>query len=347
MSVSSTVAANPPTEAERRPAEGASDRDLLEVGSDTLRIEAEGLRAVRGRLGAPFVAAVRRILASRGRVVVTGVGKSGLVARKIASTLASTGTPALFLHPTEAAHGDVGVLVPGDVLLVVSKSGATGELAALLPTVRTLEVPVIAITGSPRSALGRAASVVLDAGVPEEACPHDTSPTASSTAALALGDALAMALMRARGLDADDYARLHPGGAIGRRLLWTVRDVMVPGEDVPTVSPGAPLSEAMAAIAHRRGTVAVVEDGGLVGVVTAGDLTRFAARHASFLERSTSEAMTTDPKTAGVDERAHAALGRMERHGVMALPVLEDGRLVGMVHLHDVLRAGLGAGEGA
>lgn len=342
----SNVAAGPErTEAATGARTAPGDAELLEIGAETLRVEADGIRSVRERLGAEFVEAVRRILDTNGRVVVTGVGKSGLIARKIASTLAGTGTPALFLHPTEAVHGDVGVLVRGDVLLVVSKSGASEELGTLLPAVRTVDVPVIAITGSPVSRLGRAAGVVLDASVPEEACPHDVSPTASSTAALALGDALAMALLAARGLDADDYARLHPGGTIGRRLLWRVRDVMLAGDGAPRVAPDAPLSETMLAIAHRRGTVAVVEGDRLVGVVTAGDLTRFASREPGFLERRTSEAMTPEPRTTTPDERASHALETMERHGIMALPVLEDDRLVGMIHLHDILRAGVGGGR--
>lgn len=340
--MSNVVAGPEPTEPVAGPGTDPSDAELLEIGAETLRIEAEGITSVRGRLGSAFVDAVRRILATRGRVVVTGVGKSGLVARKIASTLASTGTPALFLHPTEAVHGDVGVLVRGDVLVVVSKSGASGELEMLLPAVRRVEVPVIAVTGAPTSALARIASVVLDASVPEEACPHDVSPTASSTAALALGDALAMALLAARGLDADDHARLHPGGMIGRRLLWTVGDVMVSGEGAPRVTPDTPLSETMEAIAHRRGTVSVVEGDRLVGVVTAGDLTRFAAGDPGFLRRPTSDAMTRDPRTTTRDELATRALEVMERHGIMALPVLEDARPVGMIHLHDILRAGVG-----
>ncbi len=326
---------------------GPTDAELVDVGAETLRVEAEAIRGVRERLGAEFAAAVRLILATRGRVAVTGVGKSGLVARKVASTLAGTGTPAFFLHPTEAVHGDVGVLVRGDVLLAISKSGASGELAALLPAVRSVEVPVIAITGSPASTLGVAADVTLDASVAGEACPHDISPTASSTAALALGDALAMAVLGARGLDADDHARLHPGGAIGRRLLWTVRDVMVTGDGAPCVRATDPLSETMVAIAHRRGTVAVVDDvGRLLGVVTAGDLTRFASRQADFLQRPTGEAMNPHPRTTTPAERATEALERMERRGIMALPVLEAGRVVGMIHLHDALRAGFGEGRG-
>lgn len=318
------------------------DGELLSLARRTIEIEAEGVAALAGRLGEPFLEAVHRMLEARGRAIVTGVGKSGLVARKIASTLASTGSPALFLHPTEGAHGDVGVLVPGDVLLVVSKSGATAELTTLLPAVRRVGAPVIALTGTPASPLGRAADVVLDASVDEEACPYDVAPTASSTAALALGDALALALMRARGLDSEDFARLHPGGALGRRLLWTVRDVMVTGDEVPVCGPTEPLAGAMRRIAHQRGTVAVVSGDRLVGVLTAGDLTRFASKHPDFLERPVSEAMTRDPRTAAPGERAAAALERMEEHGIMALPVVEDGEVLGMAHLHDLLRAGVG-----
>ncbi|MDX1578996.1 MAG: KpsF/GutQ family sugar-phosphate isomerase [Gemmatimonadota bacterium] len=321
---------------------GASDEELLDVARRAIQIEARGVESLAGRLGPPFLSAVHRILACRGRVIVTGVGKSGLVARKIASTLASTGTPALFLHPTEGAHGDVGVLVEGDVLLVVSKSGATSELTTLFPSVRRVGADILALTGAPGSALGRSADVVLDASVPEEACPYDVAPTASSTAALALGDALALALMRARGLDSDDYARLHPGGSIGRRLLWTVADVMVTGEEAPRLRPDAPLGEAMEAVAHRRGTVAVVEGGRLVGVLTAGDLTRFASERPDFLGRPVSEAMNGDPKVAESHELVAEARRRMETHGIMALPVVDGGEVAGMVHLHDILRAGVG-----
>lgn len=322
---------------------GAGPDELLSGARRAIEIEAEGLHALSARLDDTFLAAVDRILEARGRVVVSGVGKSGLVARKIASTLASTGTPALFLHPTDAAHGDVGVLVPGDVLLVVSKSGATAELATLLPAVRNVGAVVIALTGSPTSALAASADIVLDASVAKEACPYDVAPTASSAVAVALGDALALSLMRARGLDSDDFGRLHPGGALGRRLLWTVRDVMVTGEEVPRAAPSDLLASAMSAIAHKRGTIAVVDSDAFIGVLTAGDLTRFASTHSDFLSRPVSEAMTSSPRVAGPDERALAARRRMEEHGIMALPVVEGDLLVGMLHLHDILRAGVEA----
>lgn len=318
-----------------------TDGELLDVARKTVEIEARGVSGLAASLGDAFVAAVRQILACPGRVIVTGVGKSGLVARKIASTLSSTGTPALFLHPTEGAHGDVGVLVRGDVLVVVSKSGATEELRTLLPAVRRVGASVIALTAEPDSGLGRDADLVLDASVEEEACPYDVAPTASSTAALVLGDALALALMHARGLDSDDFARLHPGGALGRRLLWTVRDVMLTGDDVPLARPDDSLAEAMGRIAHQRGTLPVAEGGILVGVLTAGDLTRFAASHPDFMERPIRDAMNEDPKTTTPGARAAEARTRMETAGIMALPVVDDGRVVGIVHLHDILRAGV------
>lgn len=327
--------------AEAGPAAGLSDEDVLEIGRETLRLEAEGVGALVDRLDGSFADAVRQVLAAEGRVVVTGVGKSGLVARKIASTLASTGTPALFLHPVEGAHGDLGVLTRGDLLIVVSRSGTSDELTTLLPAVRRLGIPVIAITGTPGSPLGRMARTVLDAGVREEACPHDLAPTSSSTAALALGDALAMALFRVRGLDAEDFARLHPGGSLGRRLSWRVEDVMVTGDDVPAVGPADTLARAMHEIAHRRGTVPVVDEASrVIGVITAGDLTRFAEGRPGFLERPVDEAMNRDPKLAEPDALAAETLARMEEHGVMAMPVVDARRaLVGMVHLHDLLRA--------
>ncbi len=319
------------------------DTELIRYAAEALRIEAESVLALIDRLGPAFPRAARRILEARGRVVVTGVGKSGLVARKIASTLSSTGTPALFLHPVEGAHGDVGVLMRGDVLIVVSRSGASDELTTLLPAVRRLEVPIIALTGEAESPLGRAAETVLDVSVEEEACPHDLAPTSSSTAALAMGDALAMALLRARGLGAEDYARLHPSGALGRRLLWRVEDVMLTGSEVPRARAQDSLAEAMGLIAHRRGTVPVIDaESRVEGVITAGDLTRYAEAHADFLGHAVGDAMNREPRLARPRDPATDALRRMREHGIMAMPVVdEDGRLRGIVHLHDLLRAGV------
>lgn len=320
------------------------DEEILERGREVLRTEAESVRSLAGRIGDAFVETVHRIRDTEGRVVVSGIGKSGQVARKIASTLSSTGTPSLFLHPAEGAHGDLGLLVRGDLLVAVSKSGETDELAELMPAVKRLEIPVVAITGRTDSSLVRHADVVLDASVPAEACPMDLAPTASSTAALALGDALAMSVLAFRGFGPEEFARLHPGGTLGRRLLWRVRDVMLEDPDeVPALKPEATLRQAMHEIAHRRGTVPIVDaDRQVVGVVTAGDLTRFAEDHPDFLERPVHEAMTEDPFVASPEALAVEAVHTMEEHGVMALPVVtEENELVGIVHLHDLLRAGV------
>jgi arabinose-5-phosphate isomerase len=330
-------------ERQREAETGRHDAALLTLARDVVRVEAEGVASLAERLDERFLMAVRLILGATGRVAVTGVGKSGLVARKIASTLASTGTPALFLHPVEGAHGDVGVLLRGDVLIIVSRSGTSDELIALLPSVRRLGIPIVALTGVPDSPLACAAMSVLDVGVSEEACPHDLTPTSSSTAALVMGDAIAMALLHCRGFEPEDFARLHPAGALARRLLWRVEDVMLSGEEVPTIGPDALLAEAMHGIAHRRGTVPVVDaDGMVIGVMTAGDLTRFAEERPDFLTRPVSEAMNPDPKVMAQTALALEALGRMEEHGVIAMPVVDGARrLLGIVHLHDVLRAGV------
>lgn len=314
---------------------------VLSRAREVLRIESASVAALGDRLGQEFVDAVDLILEVRGRLVVSGMGKSGVVARKLASTFSSTGTPAVFLHPAEGIHGDLGMLVEGDALLVLSKSGESDELLGLLPTVRRLGLPVIAMTSAVDSTLARSAAVVLDVGVVIEACPLDLAPTASSTAAMAMGDALAMALSDLRDFTAEDFARLHPGGELGRRLTWLVRDVMV-RDDVPSVRSTDTLDVATHAIAHQRGTVPVVDDGRIVGIVTAGDLTRFAAAHPDFLTRRVDEAMNRSPKTVDEASLAVEAAASMRAHGIMALPVLSgEGALVGMVHLHDLLRAGV------
>jgi arabinose-5-phosphate isomerase len=321
-----------------------ADARIVERGREVLRIESESVASLAERLGAEFALAVRLIESITGRVVVTGMGKSGIVARKLASTFSSTGTPAIFLHPVEAAHGDVGMLVRGDLLLAISKSGESAELESLLPVVRRLEIPVVALTGEPRSYLARHAKILLDVGVHVEACPHDLAPTASSTAALALGDALAMAVSEVRGFGPEDFARLHPGGDLGRRLTLSVRDVMiVDGERVPRLGPDADLAAAMHEIAHRQGTVPILSpEGCLIGIITAGDLTRYADDHPDFLSHPVGEAMNRSPKWIGPDELATEALARIQAHEIMALPVVgPEGRLLGMIHLHDLLGARL------
>ncbi len=317
---------------------------ILARGREVLRIESESVAAMAGRLGSIFAEAVQAIGAISGRVVVTGIGKSGIVARKLASTFSSTGTPAIFLHPVEAAHGDVGMLVGGDLLFAISKSGESVELESLMPVIGRLGIPVIAMTAEPASKLASRADYVLDVSVQVEACPHDLAPTASSTAALAMGDALAMAVSEVRGFGPEDFARLHPGGDLGRRLTLTVRDVMVTDDDhVPSLALDGDLGAAMHQIAHRQGTVPILDDTSrVVGVITAGDLTRYADEHPDFLSHPVDRAMNLTPKTIGPTAMAAGALSLMQRHGIMAMPVVDsEGRLKGMVHLHDLLRAGL------
>jgi arabinose-5-phosphate isomerase len=304
-------------------------------------MEAAAVAALEDRLDGRFEAAVEAVLHASGRVLVSGVGKSGIIGRKLTATLTSTGTPASFLHPTEALHGDLGIVRSGDVAILLSKSGESDELRGLLEYFGRVGVRTIALTGRTDSTLGRHAEVVLDCAVAEEACPHDLAPTCSTTATLAMGDALAVALLLARGFGREDFARLHPGGALGRRLLLRVGDVMVT-QMLPLLPPTATMRECVVLLAERRGTVVVVDGAGLLlGVVTSGDLTRLMEREEHFFAIPVSHVMTTDPRTADADQLAAAAVGVMERSGVMALPVVDaDHRVVGMLHLHDALRAG-------
>ena len=315
--------------------------EMLERARRVVRMEAAAVAALEARIGDAFAGAVDAVLAAPGRVIVAGIGKSGIIGRKIASTLTSTGTPATFLHPVEALHGDLGIVGSGDVAILVSKSGQSEELRGLMEYLGRMGVRTVAMTGRPDSPLARHAEFVLDCSVAEEACPHDLAPTSSTTAALAMGDALAVALLLRRGFGREDFARYHPGGALGRRLLLRVRDVMAT-EDVPVLPPDATMRQAVVLLAERRGTLAVVDgDGRLLGVVTSGDLTRLMEREEHFFTIAVSEVMTRTPRTAEPDQLAAAAVGVMERAGVMALPVVDgDGRVVGMVHLHDLMRAG-------
>jgi len=295
--------------------------DLVERGRRVLVLEADAIRRVAERLGPPFAAAVRLLAGAQGRIIVSGLGKSGLIARKIAATFTSTGTPATFLHPVDSLHGDLGIVGRDDAAIILSKSGASEELFGLLQQLKRLGVPIIAVTGNSDAALARQADVVLDAGVTEEACPETLAPTASTTAALALGDALAVALLEVKGFRREAFAALHPGGAL---------------------RPERPMRECVVLLAEKRGTVAVVDErGSLLGVVTAGDLTRLMERAEAFLDIPVGEVMTQAPKTTTPDELAGAAVRVMEQHGIMALPVLDGGRrVVGMVHLHDLMRSG-------
>ncbi len=311
----------------------------LDAGRRTMRLEAESVAAAAARLDARFERAVE-LLASGGRVIVSGIGKSGVIAQKIAATLTSTGTAATYLHPIESLHGDLGLVDADSVAIVLSKSGETEELVGLLAELARRAVPLIAIVGAVDSTLGRAATVALDGAVAEEACPHDLAPTTSTTVALALGDALAVALLERKGFRREDFAALHPGGRLGRRLLVRVRDVMVAPEW--QLVPAAPMRDVVVALAKGRGLALIVDGGALVGVVSAGDLTRLAERTPDFLLLPAAEVMTRAPRTARADELAASVVGVMERHGIVAAPVLDaDERIVGVVHLHDLLRAGV------
>jgi arabinose-5-phosphate isomerase len=321
--------------------EALSVSETLERARRVIRQEARAVADLEDRIGAGFAGAVDAIVQATGRVIVSGVGKSGIIARKIAATMTSTGTPATFLHPVEALHGDLGIVGTGDVAVLLSKSGESEELRGLVEYLGRMGVRLVAMTGRMESSLARQSEFVLDCSVAEEACPHDLAPTSSTTAALAMGDALAVALLLRRGFGRDDFARLHPGGALGRRLLLRVADVMVT-HDLPLLGPQATMRECVVQLAERRGTVAVVDDERrLLGVVTSGDLARLMEREERFFTVPVSEVMTHRPRTSEPGQLAAAAVGVMERHGVMALPVLgEDGRVLGMVHLHDLMRAG-------
>ncbi len=317
-----------------------SDDIIAERGKRVVRLERDALAELEARIGAAFVAAVRLIAASSGRVIVAGVGKSGLIGRKIAATLTSTGTPATFLHPVEGVHGDLGIVSSSDVAILISKSGNTDELLPLLEQLKRLGVRTVAITGEPGSTLARHSDVALDASVREEACPHDLAPTTSTTVALALGDALAVALLQHKGFQREDFARLHPGGALGRRLLTRVSDVMI-RDDLPLLSTDATMREAIVHLAKRRGIAVVVDGGRLAGVVTTGDLTRLMQRGGEVWGVPVSEAMSRSPKSTTPDQLGSAAVYHMEQHGIMALPVLDDaGAVIGVVHLHDLMRSG-------
>ena len=307
-------------------------------GRRTMRLEGEAVLAAAERLDQRFEQAVD-LLAQGGRVVVSGIGKSGVIAQKIAATLTSTGTAASYLHPIESLHGDIGVVDSTTVAIVLSKSGETEELFGLLAALARMQVPIIALTGDPLSTLGRAARIALDAAVSEEACPHDLAPTTSTTVALALGDALAVALLERKGFRREDFAALHPGGRLGRRLLLRVQDVMVPADHA--LPANATMQQVVFSLAHGRGLVPIVEREQLIGVITTGDLTRLVERSGDYLTMPASDVMTRTPHSTHAEDLAATALGAMERHSVVALPVLDTGeRLVGVVHLHDLLRAG-------
>ena len=327
------------------PAAPAVDPERAQrLARETLAIEASAVAALAGRVDDRFADAVRRMFACTGRVVVMGMGKSGHIGRKIAATLASTGTPAMFVHPAEASHGDLGMITAHDLVLAISNSGESEELTAILPLIKRMGVPLVALTGRAASTLGRHADVVLDTSVDKEACPHNLAPTASTTAQLALGDALAVSLLDARGFRADDFARSHPGGALGRKLLTHVGDVMRRGEAVPRVVPEAPLMDLMREISAKGlGMSAIVDGERAVGVFTDGDLRRLIERAGSGADLralSAREVMHAGPRTVREDALAVEAAELMEAHSITSLLVVDEaGRLVGALNSNDLMRA--------
>lgn len=322
-----------------------SDEELLRTGREVLEVERDAIGGLVDRIDDAFVAAVRAVVESPGSVIVCGVGKSGLVARKIAATLASTGTRAFFLHPADAAHGDVGMVSKGDVVLAVSKSGEGEELLQLLPHFREIGVTIVAITGGARSTLASRADIVVDARVEREACPMDLVPTASTTVALALGDALAVAVLSEKEIDRDAFASFHPAGALGRRLLLRVRDVMHTGDALPVVSEDALMRDAIVEIAGKRlGLTTVVGAAGrLVGIVADGDLKRIVIGRTDILNVRVADVMTPAPRTVGKDELVADALEKMETNTPSPITSLiivnDDGCPEGVIHIHDCLRA--------
>ena len=316
-------------------------RDVRALAERVLRLEADAILGVIPKLDERFDKAVALLHACAGRVIVSGMGKSGLVGRKIAATLASTGTPAFFLHPAEGVHGDIGMVARGDVVLALSNSGETDEMLAILPPLKRLGVPIVLLTGHPKSTLARQSEVVLDVSVSEEACPINLAPTSSTTAALAMGDALAMVLLDLRGLRAEDYAALHPRGTLGWRALFRVGDLMHTGDAMPAVSETAALAEAVQEMTRKGlGMTTVVDaDGRLAGVITDGDLRRLHLRGGPFETLRAGDVATRSPRTIGADDLAAKALELMEGKITSLVVVDEAQRPRGVVHLHDILRA--------
>jgi arabinose-5-phosphate isomerase len=316
---------------------------IMRSARTVIATEAAAIRALESRIGPEFVEACRLIMGCAGRVVVTGMGKSGHVARKIAATLASTGTPAFFVHPGEASHGDLGMILPQDVVLALSNSGETDEVLFILPVIKRQGIPLIAITGNAQSSLADQADVHLDASIAAEACPLGLAPTASTTAALVMGDSLAIALLEARGFTSEDFARSHPAGSLGRRLLLHISDVMHTGEGIPTVPPNATLTQALMEMTRKHLGMTAVIDGNrhLLGVFTDGDLRRALDDDDVDLRGATvAELMTRGPKTIGADKLAIEAAQLMEKHQIHALLVVNDEQqVVGALNIHDLLRA--------
>jgi arabinose-5-phosphate isomerase len=319
-------------------------QQLLARARRVLQTEVAAVVALEERLGDSFLSACRLLLDCKGRVVVTGMGKSGHIANKIAATLASTGTPSFFLHPAEASHGDIGMLTDADVVLAISNSGETAEMLTILPVIKRLGIHLIAFTGRAQSTLARAATVMLDVSVPAEACPHNLAPTASTTATLAMGDALAVCVLEARGFTEQDFARFHPGGALGRRLLLHVSDVMHTGEQIPAVAPQASLQAGLLEMTRKGLGMTAVVDGAqrVLGIFTDGDLRRTLDRTQDLQGQRMQDLMTSNPKTVRANVLAAEAVHLMESSRITALLVTDaDGKLIGALNVHDLFRAGV------
>lgn len=321
-------------------------KEMIDVARRVLQIEAQALSDLAGRINGDFTRAVEILLSCKGRVVITGMGKSGLICQKIASTMASTGTPAFFLHPAEGIHGDLGMLMKGDVVIAVSNSGETDEIVRILPVIKRMGLPLVAMSGNPRSSLRRAGDVFLDISIKEEACPLGLAPTASTTATLAMGDALAVALLVRRGFKEEDFALFHPGGSLGRKLLLKVEELMHCGSEMPMCGESTPLKDALFEITSKKlGITGVLdEEGRLAGVFTDGDLRRSMAQGFEVLDRPIGEVMARNPKRILRSALAAEAVQIMESHTITSLFVFDrDDSLipVGIIHLHDLLKAGV------
>lgn len=319
---------------------------VIEEARKVIRIEAEALLSLADAINGEFERAVELILASQGRVVLTGMGKSGLVGQKIASTMASTGTPAFFLHPAEGIHGDLGMIMKGDVVIALSNSGETEEVIRILPVIKRLGASLISMSGNPASTLAKVSDVFLDVSVKEEACPLGLAPTASTTATLAMGDALAVALLLKRGFRAEDFALFHPGGALGKKLILKVEDLMHSGHAVPLVTSATLMREALFTITSKRlGITGVTDvDGNLLGVISDGDLRRALEKGVDIMNMAAGDLMTGRPKRIGRTELAARALQQMELYSITSLFVFDDDEAkkpVGIIHLHDLLKAGI------
>ena len=356
MRRSRTISESAPTGAPKRAARRPPQNGSVREGRRVLEIEARAVQDLIARLDERFANAVDLLYRCRGKVVISGMGKSGLIGQKIAATMASTGTPSFFLHPAEGIHGDLGMVARHDVMIAISNSGEVQEVLQLLPFVKRINIPVVALTGRMHSTLAKNSDVALDVSVSEEACPLGLAPTASTTATLAMGDALAIALLQKRGFKQEDYAQFHPGGTLGRRLLVKVQDLMHRGSDVPHVKPHTPGSEAILEMTGKRlGMTTVLDEAGaVIGIITDGDLRRFLQRGGDFTtatamdlanpmhKRPAKDNRHRAPKTIGPDELASTALAIMERHTITALVVVDDQqRLAGVIHLHDLLKHGI------